>query len=323
MIDLHLHLDGSLPIRTVSKLAKIQRITLPESDDAQIKKLLSVNEKVQSLNDYLKCFDLPLSLLQSRESVELAVYELLEELAIQGLVYAEIRFAPQLHTKNGATQQEIIESAISGLVMAQNQFPIKSNLILCLMRGGSEEANRETVLLAEKYLGCGVCAIDLAGAEALYKTAIYKELFSFARSLGVPFTIHAGEADTAQSVRDAVSFGARRIGHGVAAVDDGELLCEMREKNISIECCLKSNLQTKAVAELINHPIKRFLEFGINATINTDNMTVSDTTIKNEITLFKAVMPEVSPQALLDNAINSAFLSQDERAELKRRLNPE
>lgn len=323
MIDLHLHLDGSLPIRTVSKLAKIQRITLPESDDAQIKKLLSVNEKVQSLNDYLKCFDLPLSLLQSRESVELAVYELLEELAIQGLVYAEIRFAPQLHTKNGATQQEIIESAISGLVMAQNQFPIKSNLILCLMRGGSEEANRETVLLAEKYLGCGVCAIDLAGAEALYKTAIYKELFSFARSLGVPFTIHAGEADTAQSVRDAVSFGARRIGHGVAAVDDGELLCEMREKNISIECCLKSNLQTKAVDELINHPIKRFLEFGINATINTDNMTVSDTTIKNEITLFKAVMPEVSPQALLDNAINSAFLSQDERAELKRRLNPE
>lgn len=323
MIDLHLHLDGSLPIRTVSKLAKIQRITLPESDDAQIKKLLSVNEKVQSLNDYLKCFDLPLSLLQSRESVELAVYELLEELAIQGLVYAEIRFAPQLHTKNGATQQEIIESAISGLVMAQNQFPIKSNLILCLMRGGSEEANRETVLLAEKYFGCGVCAIDLAGAEALYKTAIYKELFSFARSLGVPFTIHAGEADTAQSVRDAVSFGARRIGHGVAAVDDGELLCEMREKNISIECCLKSNLQTKAVAELINHPIKRFLEFGINATINTDNMTVSDTTIKNEITLFKAVMPEVSPQALLDNAINSAFLSQDERAELKRRLNPE
>lgn len=323
MIDLHLHLDGSLPIRTVSKLAKIQRITLPESDDAQIKKLLSVNEKVQSLNDYLKCFDLPLSLLQSRESVELAVYELLEELAIQGLVYAEIRFAPQLHTKNGATQQEIIESAISGLVMAQNQFPIKSNLILCLMRGGSEEANRETVLLAEKYLGCGVCAIDLAGAEVLYKTAIYKELFSFARSLGVPFTIHAGEADTAQSVRDAVSFGARRIGHGVAAVDDGELLCEMREKNISIECCLKSNLQTKAVDELINHPIKRFLEFGINATINTDNMTVSDTTIKNEITLFKAVMPEVSPQALLDNAINSAFLSQDERAELKRRLNPE
>ena len=259
-------------------------------------------------------------LLQSCEAVKIALYELICELKEQGIIYSEIRFAPQLHTKCGCTQREIIEAAITGLDKAQKDFNTKSNLILCTMRGGSEEDNLLTVSLAAEYLGNGVCAVDLAGAEALYKTELYRNVFSLAARLCVPFTIHAGEADGVQSVKTAVEFGARRIGHGVAAVDDDELLDEIKRKNISIECCLTSNLQTKAVSKLENHPIKDFLRLGINATINTDNMTVSDTTVEKELSLLSDIAPEISRKTLMRNAVNAAFLSDNEREELMRRM---
>lgn len=320
MIDLHLHLDGSLPIKTVLKLAKLQNIALPGEDEETLRKYLAVSPSAKSLNDYLRCFDLPLMLLQSCEAVKIALYELICELKEQGIIYSEIRFAPQLHTKCGCTQREIIEAAITGLDKAQKDFNTKSNLILCTMRGGSEEDNLLTVSLAAEYLGNGVCAVDLAGAEALYKTELYRNVFSLAARLCVPFTIHAGEADGVQSVKTAVEFGARRIGHGVAAVDDDELLDEIKRKNISIECCLTSNLQTKAVSKLENHPIKDFLRLGINATINTDNMTVSDTTVEKELSLLSDIAPEISRKTLMRNAVNAAFLSDNEREELMRRM---
>lgn len=320
MIDLHLHLDGSLPIKTVLKLAKLQNIALPGEDEATLRKYLAVSPSAKSLNDYLRCFDLPLILLQSCEAVKIALYELICELKEQGIIYSEIRFAPQLHTKCGCTQREIIEAAITGLDKAQKDFNTKSNLILCAMRGGSEEDNLLTVSLAAEYLGNGVCAVDLAGAEALYKTELYRNVFSLSARLCVPFTIHAGEADGVQSVKTAIEFGARRIGHGVAAVDDDELLDEIKRKNISIECCLTSNLQTKAVSKLENHPIKDFLRLGINATINTDNMTVSDTTVEKELSLLSDIAPEISRKTLMRNAVNAAFLSDNEREELMRRM---
>ena len=320
MIDLHLHLDGSLPIKTVLKLAKLQNIALPGEDEATLRKYLAVSPSAKSLNDYLRCFDLPLMLLQSCEAVKIALYELICELKEQGIIYSEIRFAPQLHTKCGCTQREIIEAAITGLDKAQKDFNTKSNLILCAMRGGSEEDNLLTVSLAAEYLGNGVCAVDLAGAEALYKTELYRNVFSLSARLCVPFTIHAGEADSVQSVKTAIEFGARRIGHGVAAVDDDELLDEIKRKNISIECCLTSNLQTKAVSKLENHPIKDFLRLGINATINTDNMTVSDTTVEKELSLLSDIAPEISRKTLMRNAVNAAFLSDNEREELMRRM---
>ena len=192
MIDLHLHLDGSLPVKTVLKLAKLHNIALPGEDEETLRKYLAVSPSAKSLNDYLRCFDLPLMLLQSCEAVTIALYELICELKEQGIIYSEIRFAPQLHTKCGCTQREIIEAAITGLDKAQKDFNTKSNLILCTMRGGSEEDNLLTVSLAAEYLGNGVCAVDLAGAEALYKTELYRNVFSLAARLCVPFTIHAG-----------------------------------------------------------------------------------------------------------------------------------
>lgn len=320
MVDLHLHLDGSLTAQTVLHLAKVQKIILPTDDTKTLKRYLSVSCDVNSLNDYLKCFDLPLSLLQTDGAVEYAVFELLRTLAEQGIIYSEIRFAPQLHTKKSCTQESIIKAAIKGMNQAQKEFDITAKLILCTMRGGSFEDNALTVNLAAQFLQSGVCAVDLAGAEAVYKTELYRDIFLLAQKLSVPFTIHAGEADGAQSVRTAVGFGARRIGHGVAAISDKALLDEMKSKNIAIECCLTSNLQTKAVKNLKEHPLKKFIEMGLLATVNTDNMTVSDTTIKNELVLVREIAPKITTEKLMINAADSAFLSEGERGKLKSRL---
>lgn len=320
MIDLHLHLDGSLSVDTVFALAKMQGISLPSEKPEELKACLAAGTKTTSLNEYLHCFELPLKLLQSKNAVEYAVYELMRELAAQGIIYSEIRFAPQLHTESGCTQSDIIKAAIKGAERGERDFKTKANLILCAMRGGSEEANMQTVRLASDFIGSRVCAVDLAGAEAVYSTSMYQKVFELAAKLNLPFTIHAGEAAGADSVRAAVNFGARRIGHGVASVEDEELLKEIKARGISIECCLTSNLQTGAVDDILNHPIKRFLQLGINASVNTDNMTVSDTNIKRELELFESIMPEFPKDKLMLNAISSAFLSEEEKQSLIARM---
>ena len=210
LVELHLHLDGALSINNCRKLAKIQNINIPDED--AISHMMISSSRCCDLNEFLTKFEFPLSLLQTREGIKEAVKNLQEELIEQGIIYAEIRFAPQLHLKKGLNQEEVVIAAIEGL----NSSTLKSNLILCCMRGNNNhEANMETINLANKYLGKGVCAIDLAGAEGLYPTIDFKDIFDYAKELGVPFIIHAGEAAGPKSVYDAICFGAQRIGHGV------------------------------------------------------------------------------------------------------------
>ena len=175
-IDLHLHLDGAITVDIAKKLARVQGIELPTEDDEKLKKLLTVPEDCASLNDFLKCFELPGSLMMTKEGIREAVYLVSENIKSQGIIYAEIRFAPQNHTKKGMSQEEAIKAALEGL----KRTSLKANLILCCMRGnGNDEANYETVELTKKYLVevGGVTALDLAGAEALYPTSNYSNLF--------------------------------------------------------------------------------------------------------------------------------------------------
>ena len=208
-IDLHLHLDGSLRPATVWELAQEQGIALPAASKEELVSFLQVPEECQSLNEYLERFDLPLLVLQKPEAVERVTYELVEDLAKQGLNYAEIRFAPQLSTKEGMTQAEVVEAAIRGLNRALAEYlTIKAGLILCFMRGADNRAaNEETLEAAKRYYKKGVVAVDLAGAEALFKTADYEEIFKKVREAGLAYTIHAGEADGAESVKKALKGG--------------------------------------------------------------------------------------------------------------------
>lgn len=320
MIDLHLHFDGSLLPRTILELAWEQGISLPAEDPDELKLFLTAPEECESLNEYLEKFDLPLSVLQTREAVRKGMYTLLCSLKEQGLLYAEVRFAPQLHVRKGLSQEDVVRAAVLGMQEATAGSFFQAKLILCCMRGGdNQEANKKTIETAGAYLGRGVAAIDLAGAEALYPTEDFEDLFVYARRLGVPFTIHAGEADGPESIEAALRFGAARIGHGVRAKEDEKLLALLKERQIPLEMCPTSNVQTKAVKSFSEHPILEYLRLGLRVTLNTDNMTVSDTTIEREYSRLSQELGMTAEEhrQVLYYAVDAAFLTPEERGRMK------
>lgn len=321
MIDLHCHLDGSITLPIAKELGKLQNIELPAKSDEALLKKLSVPEDCESLNDFLQCFGLPLRLLQTKEGIAEAVRLVQENCKSQGLEYLEIRFAPQLHQIQGLSQEEVILAALEGL----KQSDLHTNLILCLMRSDhNQDENLETVNLAKKYLvkDEGVVAIDLAGAEGLFKTADFEKEFSLAKELGIPFTIHAGEADGSESVWAALKFGAKRIGHGVRICEDPELVKYVKENNIPLEMCPNSNRQTKAVDDMSKYPLRQYLDAGIKVTINTDDMAICRTTLQNEYDYIQKMygLTEEEKKQLLLNAVDAAFCSEDFKQVLKDKI---
>lgn len=311
-IDLHLHLDGSLSADTLLRLAGKDHIELPADTAEGLRPYLTAEIDCESLNKYLERFKLPLAILQTAENLRIAAYDLGMELRERGLDYAEVRFAPQLHTEKGLTQEETVRAVLEGLrqVTEESREGIGLKAILCCMRGDkSHAANMETVRVASEYLGRGVAAADLAGAEGLYPTGDFEEEFTLARKLSVPFTIHAGEADGPESIWSALKFGAVRIGHGVRAIEDEELMKELAGTGVVLEMCPSSNLQTKAVRRISDYPLREYLKRGIKVTVNSDNMTVSDTWVGREFDLLSReyALTEDEAEQLLMNAKEAIF----------------
>ena len=305
-VELHLHLDGSVRPTTISELLNI---SIEEA-----RKLSSVSLKENSLKDYLDKFDIPLKIMQTKENLMRISKELALDLLKDNVIYAEIRFAPNKHLENGLTLDEVITSILKGL----KEVPIKTNLILCMMRGDSYAKNVEIIKYAKKYLGKGVVGIDLAGNEAAYPVNNYQELFAIARKENIPFTIHAGEGDGALSIINAINLGAKRIGHGVRAIESTEALNLLKEKDITLEVCPKSNLDTKMYNKLESHPIKKLLDKGVKVTINTDNRTVSNITLGETYKKLKETFHFSKEDFINMNkrAIECAFISEKEKQEL-------
>lgn len=318
-IDLHNHLDGSLPVETVLELAKMSGVALPADTVDGIRAYLTVEPDCTSLNEYLEKFAIPVSVLQTEECLEKAVYDTMKDLDARGVCYAELRFAPGQHLQRGLTQEQVTAAAVRGLNKALAELPIRGQLILCCMRGADEAVNRETIDVTREFLGRGVCCADLAGAEALFFTGDYKDLFAYAAARGVPYVIHAGEADGPDSMWAAIEMGAKRIGHGIAAMQDEKLMAYLKEHQIPLEVCVTSNVQTKGAASYEVHPILRMLEYGIAVTMNTDNMTVSGTNLDNEAGLIasRLGMTAQEEKAMLENSICAAFLSDEEKDALR------
>lgn len=322
MIELHLHLDGAISLQSAKQLAQIQNIEIPASDEELLAKM-RVSPNCKDLNEFLDKFSFPCSLIQTKEGISLAVYNLCEELKAQNVIYAEIRFAPQKSCDNGLTQEEAVLAAIEGARKSQ----LRSNLILCCMRGEmtpeNDAQNRETIRLARKYLGKGVCAADLAGAESLFRTADYRELFEYAKSLNVPFEMHAGEADGPGSVRDAISFGASRIGHGVRSVEDPALLTELARLGIPLMICPTCEITTCIFKELKDIPIDTFLKAGVPFAIGSDDPSIIGTDLKTEwqnvINTFNLTKGQIR-QIMLES-VNAAFCSDELRMELRTEIN--
>ena len=179
--------------------------------------------------------------------------------------------------------EKVISSLLDGLNKGAKEFDIDYNVIICAMRHFSEEDNYNMIKTSYEFLGNGVCAADLAGAEASYPMSEFMNLFDKIRKSGMPFTIHAGECGSVKNILDSVEVGARRIGHGIAMTGHPEVQAFIKEKRIGIEMCPISNLQTKAVKTKEEYPIKEFLNSGILVTVNTDNRTVSNTSLVKEL----------------------------------------
>lgn len=304
-IDLHLHLDGSLSLRSVRELAGMQQIMV-EPDDGKLLQMLQVGPDCKDLNEYLEKFRFPLSLLQRGEAITRSVENLRRELKDQGVLYAEIRFAPQLHLLQGLNQRQVVQAAVDGL----KAEGVRAELILCCMRGDqNHEENLETVRLTAEFLGKGVCAMDLAGAEALFPNPQFEDLYALARELGVPFTIHAGEALGPESVCQALNFGAKRLGHGVRSAEDPKLLKRLAAEKITLELCPTSNLNTSIFESIEDYPLLTLLDAGVPVTINTDNTTVSGVTLQEEwekvIRTFGLTDEQI--YSLQKNAVEASF----------------
>jgi len=320
-IDLHLHLDGAVTPAIARGLAAVQGIRLPSDDEKELSRLLTVRPECTSLNDFLKCFALPVSLMQTPEGLSEAVRLVCDNIMSQGVIYAELRFAPQLHTQKGMTQEEAVLAAVSGLKKTR----LKANLILCFMRGSDNmDRNYETLEVATKHIvpDGGAVAVDLAGAEALYPTSDYKALFDEVRRRKLPYTIHAGEADGPQSVRSAIEFGTKRIGHGVRSFEDPEVVNMIREKGIFLEMCPTSNRQTHAIPDMSKYPLVDFVRSGIRVTVNTDDMGVEGTTLADEFRYLKQTfgLTEDEAKITLRNSVEAAFTTDQVRKDLLKTL---
>ena len=298
-IVLHLHLDGSLLLSDM--VSWMRELGIHKSEE-ELQEFVMVDDDCHSLNDYLTKFDLPCSLLQTKEHLRDATYHLFLRLSALNVVYAEVRFAPAKHLNWGLNLDEVVTSVIEGMNAAIEATGIMGGIILSLMRGDSEKINLEVVDIAKKYLGKGVCGIDLAGAEAIYPTQDYKDIFKYAKDLSIPFTIHAGEAAGVSSINAALLMGAKRIGHGIRAIDDEELQGRLIKDNILLEICVTSNYQTEAIK--MRHPIDKLYEKGIKISINTDNDTVSNIDINKE---YEKIIKEnlLSIEEILECNINS------------------
>lgn len=322
-IELHCHLDGSVRPETIIELAKIEGIKLPSYDIETIKNIMIAPMECTSLNEYLEKFEIPVAIMQSKENLKRITYELMEDSAKENIKYIEIRFAPLLHTNKGLSSEEIIQSVLEGIKEGEKNYDIKGNLILSFLRHMPAETIYEVIEAGKKYLGDGVVAIDLCASEDKGFCEKFIQPFLLGKEYGYKVTIHAGETGIGENVLDAVQMlGAERIGHGIHIKNCKEAYDIVKEKNIVLEMCPTSNVQTKAVDSFEVHPILDFHKDGIKVTINTDNRTVSNTTLTKECHVIKDnfnIDLDIYKNIYF-NSVNAAFIDCQTKENLKNLL---
>lgn len=289
--ELHLHLDGAIEPELLFELARERDVELPADSPEALAPYVVYDPECRSVNEYLEKFELPTQILQDAPALERVSYELGLKLAEQGVGYAEIRFAPQIHTRKGLTQREAALAVERGVRRAMSERPsLKLGVILCCMCFGpadlNRDANLETVEVAAELRNDVIRAVDLAGAEGLCRFSDFSYIFDEARALGLPYTCHAGDSQGPDTVRDAIeAFGSRRIGHGHHIADDAQLCERARDLGVTLEICLSSNIQCLTQPSFEEHPARRLLAMGIPVTLSTDNPVIANTTLENEYDL--------------------------------------
>lgn len=319
-IELHCHLDGSLRVETAIELAKKEGIELESYDYDKVKELLIIPEDCSSLDEYLRRFDLPVSILQKPENLERVAFELMEDANRENVKYIEIRFAPLFHLEQGMNQEEVIESVIRGIRKAESMYDIRGNVILSCLRHHSVESVYKVIEAGKKFIGNGVVAIDLAGGEVKDFVKPYEEVMKVARDSGFRVTIHAGETGYGKNVKDAIELlGAERIGHGLFIFNDKEAYELVKQKGITLEMCPKSNIDTKGVNKYEEHPIYKYHKDDIKINLSTDNRTVSNITLTEEFLNVEKVfnIDFEDYKKIYINSVEAAFCNEELKKQLK------
>jgi len=314
-IDLHCHLDGSISLPVMQELLADIGESYPENE---LRTMLQAPDDCTSLAQYLERFALPIRCIQTKSNLRKVAYGLAKDAAMEHVTYLETRFAPSFSTAEGLSVVEIIESVQAGLKQAEEEFQIKTGIIVCGMRHLSMETNLQMLKEARELYGAGVVACDLAGDEKAFPTTGFHEFFTFAKKMEVPFTIHSGECGSRDNIRDAIEFGAKRLGHGIAMSGDVELMKLCASKKIGAEMCPTSNLQTKAIRTWAEYPYREFYSHQVPISINTDNRTVSGTNSTTEFERLQQYcsMTEEEMKRIYEWSVDMAFATDDVKHEL-------
>ncbi len=321
-VELHVHLDGSLRWPTVVELARDVRPEAGMPETADLRRSVIPDGK-HSLEDYLAAFTFTVPLLQTPAALERAAYELCADAAEENIIYIEIRFAPLLHTRLDLKPRDVVAAVLAGMHRAEEDFDLRTGLILTALKQESTEHSIETVQLAAQYRRDGVVGVDLAGPERMFPPLKHRKAVEFAHDAGLHVTIHAGEGCCPEQIKEALDLGAERIGHAVYLFQVPRTERRVAELGVPLEACPTSNLQIAGfIASYRDHPLGRYVELGIPVTINTDNRLMSQVDLTHEFeVMVKALrLKRENVHALTSNAVQAAFLPDEEKARLQHRV---
>jgi len=319
--ELHCHLDGSLSLPTIRQLAAMANIDLPASDE-ELKHHVTAPAHCENLLDYLEAFDYIRPLLQTKEALTLAAYDVAKQAALENVLYIEVRFAPELSMDQGLTVPETIDAVCEGLRQAQDEFGITAKALVCGMRQSDQKLTSRILAEANQVTDQDFVGFDFAGDEHHYPPQAIEALIQQVNSYNRPMTLHAGECHCPANVTQSMAYGIKRNGHVTLLAYEPELLKEFVKNRVTGELCLTSNLQTKAAATVEDFPYLKMKETQAHISINTDNRTVSDTDLTKEYELYHRhfhTTPADFYQHNID-AIQASFASDEEKQELLTKL---
>jgi len=324
--DLHCHLDGSVRLETVLDLAQKQRTQLPTFDKGALRDLLVAGEQVTSLDDYLRAFDITLSVMQTEHALERCAYELAEDAWRENVRYIEVRYSPLLHLRAGLRPAQVVEAVLRGLRTAKRELGIRYGVILCAIRSLGPEQSLRIAELCVAFKNRGVVGFDLAGSEVNNPAKVHRQAFQLVIDNNINCTAHAGESFGPDSVHQAIhKCGAHRIGHGTRLIESGDLMNYVNDHRIPLEICPSSNLQTRAAASWETHPVDFYVDYGLRVTINTDNRLMSNTTVSKELHLchqhYGWSLQTI--KEIIIAGFKSAFMPYREKADLLHEINRE
>jgi adenosine deaminase len=315
-VELHLHLDCSLSYSIASRLR-------PGLTSAEYHAEFAAPAQCSNLLDYIKCSQAGIALMQTKEHLRAVTLDLFDQLQKDGVIYAEIRFAPLLHLQRSLSAEQVVEIVDDAVEEGIRRYGVEARLILCTLRHYTEQQSLETVKLVERFRGSRVAAFDIAGDEAGFPVNAHIPAFQYAIDHRIHRTCHAGESCGPESVWETLrQFKPTRIGHGVRSAEDPSLVDHLKQERIHLEISPTSNVQTRAVRSLSEHPVAGLYRARVSLSINTDGRAISETTLEREYGIMRDEFQWGSAELLACNleAVRAAFIPGAVKLRLEQKL---